>query len=80
MRKAILIFLMSLIGILAMSIIIDFTDSPPTLVDSKEFVKGYKDGWENKWTGAIYWTLSRDYRQGHMIGTYDKQNNKEKEH
>lgn len=38
------------------------------------FMSGYWDGWHGKWLGPIRWTLSDDYRQGHMLGSYDRRN------
>lgn len=50
--------------------------STPTAPSSPTatFLNGYWDGWHGKWLGPIRWTLSNDYRQGHMLGTYDKKN------
>lgn len=39
---------------------------------SKKFMNGYKDGWQGVRLGPIGWTLSDDYRQGHMLGSYDQ--------
>lgn len=72
MRKAILIFLMSLICVCAVSVTFDFMEPTQTDPNSPEFIRGYNDGYNKRWAGAIYWTLSQDYRQGHMQGTYDK--------
>jgi len=41
---------------------------------SATFMSGYWDGWHGKWLGPIRWTLSDDYRQGHMLGSYDRRN------
>ena len=55
--------------------------------ESEKFLNGYRDGWNKKWLGPINWTFSDDYRQGHMLGSYDRKNgndrypeNKEKNH
>ena len=45
------------------------------VLPSASFMEGYWDGWYGKWLGPIRWTVNRDYRQGHMLGTYDKKNN-----
>lgn len=45
-------------------------DTPP----SKIFMNGYYDGWNAKWRGPVRWALNDDYRQGHMLGVYDRQN------
>ena len=39
---------------------------------SFSFMSGYWDGWHGKWLGPIRWTLNDEYRQGHMLGTYDR--------
>lgn len=39
---------------------------------SASFMNGYWDGWHGKWLGPIRWTLSDEYRQGHMLGSYDR--------
>jgi hypothetical protein len=36
-----------------------------------EFIRGYWDGWDGKRLPIIRWTTNEDYRQGHMLGTYD---------
>ena len=43
---------------------------------SDDFLKGYNDGWKGKWLGPIRWTMSEDYRQGHMLGAYDQKKQK----
>ena len=43
---------------------------PPS--PSTAYMNGYWDGWHGKWLGPIRWTLSDEYRQGHMMGTYDR--------
>ena len=45
---------------------------------SATFLSGYRDGWNGKWLGPIRWTISDDYRQGHMLGSYDKKNGNER--
>jgi hypothetical protein len=47
---------------------------PPT-TPSASFMTGYWDGWHGKWLGPVRWTASNDYRQGHMLGSYDRKNN-----
>lgn len=42
---------------------------------STNFMNGYWDGMRGRWLGAIKWTLSEDYRQGHMLGSYDRRKN-----
>jgi len=44
------------------------------VIPSATFMTGYWDGWHGKWLGPIRWTLSDDYRQGHMLGSYDRRN------
>lgn len=44
------------------------TPSNPSI----SFMNGYWDGWHGKWLGPIRWTLSDEYRQGHMLGSYDR--------
>lgn len=46
----------------------------PSAIPSKTFMSGYWDGWHGIWLGPIHWTISDDYRQGHMLGSYDKKN------
>lgn len=41
---------------------------------SKQFMRGYWDGYKGKWLGPIKWTLSKEYRQGHLLGSSDKKN------
>jgi len=48
------------------------TTQPAT--PSATFMTGYWDGGHGKWLGPIRWTLSDDYRQGHMLGSYDRKN------
>lgn len=36
-----------------------------------EFLRGYWDGWDGKRLPIIRWTTNEDYRQGHMLGSYD---------
>lgn len=43
-------------------------------IPSKSFMSGYWDGWHGVWLGPIRWTVSDDYRQGHMLGSYDRRN------
>jgi hypothetical protein len=47
------------------------TPTPPKS-PSTTYMNGYWDGWHGVWLGPIRWTLSDDYRQGHMLGTYDR--------
>lgn len=55
------------------------SNTPVTQVKpSTTFLSGYRDGWNGKWLGPIRWTLSDDYRQGHMLGSYDKKNGNER--
>lgn len=44
--------------------------TPP--IPSAQYMTGYWDGWHGKWLGPIRWTLSDDYRQGHMLGSHDR--------
>lgn len=44
----------------------------PPKSPSSAYMNGYWDGWHGVWLGPIRWTLSDDYRQGHMLGTYDR--------
>lgn len=39
---------------------------------SPEFLKGYWDGYMGKKLPLLKFSLSDDYRQGHMLGAYDK--------
>jgi hypothetical protein len=41
---------------------------------SPKFISGYRDGWHGKWLGPVRWTINDDYRQGHMLGSYDRKN------
>lgn len=51
---------------------------PVNPIPSSSFMKGYWDGWHGMWLGPIRWTLSDDYRQGHMLGSYDRKHNIER--
>ena len=55
------------------------TDVPSQLLSpskspSKNFMNGYWDGWHGVWLGPIRWTVSDEYRQGNMLGSYDRRN------
>lgn len=39
---------------------------------SQIFLSGYYDGWRGKAVGPIRWIVNEDYRQGHMLGVYDR--------
>lgn len=56
--------------------IVPVNPTPPTIgsTPTATFMSGYWDGWHGKWLGPIRWTLSDDYRQGHMLGSYDRRN------
>jgi hypothetical protein len=41
---------------------------------SESFITGYWDGWRGKLAGPFRWALAEDYRQGHMLGSYDRKN------
>ena len=47
--------------------------APIVSLPSASFMSGYWDGWHGKWLGPIRWTLNDEYRQGHMLGTYDRE-------
>jgi hypothetical protein len=47
---------------------------PPPASPSRSFMMGYWDGFHGKWLGPVRWTLSNEYRQGHMLGAYDRKN------
>lgn len=51
---------------------VDPTPIQPKSKPSAAFLSGYQDGWHGKWLGPVRWTLSDDYRQGHMLGSYDR--------
>lgn len=51
---------------------------PVAPIPSSTFMKGYWDGWHRIWLGPIRWTISDDYRQGHMLGAYDRKHNIER--
>ena len=82
MRRTFLIILMCLIFISTIFVANLTTNSSTSedTTDSVKFADGYRDAWNFKRKGAIYWILNKDYRQGHMIGIYDKENNKEKQY
>lgn len=44
----------------------------PPATPSRSFMMGYWDGFHGKWLGPVRWTLSNEYRQGHMLGAYDR--------
>lgn len=44
-------------------------------VISVEFKQGYSAAQKKQRLGPLRWTLSSDYRQGYMLGTYDAKNN-----
>lgn len=54
--------------------IIQSNPSNATPNPSASFMKGYWDGWHGTWLGPIKWTINDDYRQGHMLGSYDRKN------
>jgi hypothetical protein len=41
---------------------------------SETFMNGYWDGWKGKIYSPFRWTVNADYRQGHMLGSYDRKN------
>jgi hypothetical protein len=41
---------------------------------SEIFMNGYWDGWRGKISGTFRWTFNEEYRQGHMLGSYDRKN------
>jgi hypothetical protein len=47
---------------------------PPKKIQSDSYMKGYWDGKNGKALGPIQWILNDEYRQGHMVGAYDKKN------
>lgn len=44
----------------------------PPAAPSSSFMTGYWDGWHGVWLGPVRWVVSDDYRQGHMLGVYDR--------
>ena len=44
--------------------------SPKT--PSKEFLKGYWEGYTNNFWGPIRWTISTDFRSGRALGKKDR--------
>ncbi len=39
---------------------------------SKEFLKGYFEGYNGNWFGPIRWTISCDFRNGRALGVQDR--------
>ncbi len=46
--------------------------TPPTKTPSKDFLKGYWEGYTNNWWGPIRWTISTDFRSGRALGKKDR--------
>ena len=47
-------------------------------IPSKDFMTGYWEGYNGKKALFFRWSSNEDYRQGHMLGAYDKKNNIER--
>jgi len=50
-------------------------DKKKEYVPSKDFITGYWEGYNGKKALFFRWSSNEDYRQGHMLGAYDKKNN-----
>jgi hypothetical protein len=46
--------------------------NPQPKTPSKEFLKGYWEGYANNWWGPIHWTISTDFRSGRALGKKDR--------
>lgn len=50
-------------------------DAYTASMKNEQFIKGYDDAQQGIIMGTIKWIFSKEYRQGHMLGTHDKNKN-----
>lgn len=51
---------------------------PAPACPSSQFMTGYWDGYSGKWLSPFRWTFSDDYRNGHEVGSYDREHHIER--
>ena len=45
---------------------------PPSPSHSREWMRGYNDGYHGRWLAPAHWLLANEYRAGHSAGAADR--------